>query len=426
MIRMLSYHQWLVLGIFTLGYLCIIFEHLIGINKTTTALLTASFCWIAHFLGPIPFDMDLRHFSEGLSKTSEIVFFLLGALAIVETIHVHGALNVVCRYMRVRSKKGMLWVVGFVSFFLSSVLDNLTSTIVMVVLLRRLLTNREERLIFGSVVVVAANAGGAWTPIGDLTTTMLWSHDKISAQGAIQSLFLPSLGCLLGMLLLAGRMVHGEMPAESECPSSNVQPHAKGVLIFGLTALIAVPLFKCTTQLPPFLGMLTAMCFVWLFTDYLHRHEPNTQQLRMPAVLPCIDLVSILFFLGILLCVNVLKISGILTFFAERIDVLVPAKEWVAVIIGVLSSIVDNVPLVAASMGMYDVALYPIDSSFWKLVAYCAGTGGSMLIIGSAAGIAFMGLERVHFFWYLRRMTIPALFGYVIGIAVYALQMHLF
>jgi len=320
----------------------------------------------------------------------------------------------------------MLWIVGFVSFFLSSVLDNLTSTIVMIVLLRRLLTNREERLIFGGVVVLAANAGGAWTPIGDLTTTMLWSHDKISAQGAIQSLFFPSLGCLIGGLLFAGRMVCGQMPLESECPSANVQPHARGVLVFGLLALVAVPLFKCTTKLPIFLGMLTAMSAVWLFTDYVHRHEPNTQQLRMPAVLPCIDLVSVLFFLGILLCVNVLKISGILTFFAARIDALFPTKEWVAIIIGLLSSIVDNVPLVAASMGMYDVALYPMDSSFWKLVAYCAGTGGSMLIIGSAAGIAFMGLERVHFFWYLRRITIPALFGYAVGIAIYALQVHFF
>jgi len=271
------------------------------------------------------------------------------------------------------------------------------------------------------MVVVAANAGGAWTPIGDVTTTMLWVGGKISALVAIQSLFVPSLVCLVVAVLFASKMVSGKMSNEGECPSKDMAAKAKQVLFYGALALMAVPLAKCLTGLPPFLGMLMAMSFMWLLTDYYHK-VPEEQKLRMSAIFPCIDLVSILFFLGILLSVNVLRIAGILTYFANVIDLYVPAREWVAIIIGAVSSIVDNVPLVAASMGMYDAATYPMDSDFWKLVAFCAGTGGSMLIIGSAAGVAFMGLERVQFFWYMRKASFPALMGYIAGIITYIIQ----
>jgi len=421
---MLTAHQWLVFVFFVIGYLCIIFEHVIGIHKTTSAILTAAVCWIVHFLGPVPYSQDLAQFSVSLSDTSAIVFFLLGALAIVETIHEHGALNLVCHIIRVRTKKGMLWVVAFVTFFLSAILDNLTTTVVMVVLLRRLLYEREERLIFGSAVVIAANAGGAWTPMGDVTTTMLWVQEKLSASVLMGSLLLPSLACLLVSVLYISRYVRGDMAPERVKVSALIQPAARPILIFGMFALAAVPLAKCMTGLPPFLGMLTALAFVWLLTDYFHASDPNRQKLRMPAILPRIDIVSLLFFLGILLSVTVLRIAGILRVLAQQIDAILPVKEWVAVAIGIFSSIVDNVPLVAAAMNMYDAAAYPMDSSFWRLVAYCAGTGGSILIIGSAAGIAFMGLERVNFFWYVRRAAVPALLGYFAGVGVYALQLY--
>ena len=421
----LSAHQWVVFSIFIVGYLCIVFEHVIKVNKTTTALLMASFCWIAHFLGPIPFFEDLRVFSKGLAETSEVVFFLLGALAIVESIHAHGSLNLICSLMRVSSKKAALWLVAIVSFFLSSVLDNLTSTVVMVVLLRKLVHDYEDRIVFGSVVVMAANAGGVWTPMGDVTTTMLWVKGKVTSGGVVQSLFFPSLACLVGSVAVAGRSINGVLQRPEDC-SFEVQPHAKEVLIFGLLALVAVPVLKCTTGLPPFLGILTALSSVWLFTDYIHRGHPDRSKLHMTAVFPYIDIVSLLFFLGILLAVNVLQVAGILTYLANSIDAVVATKEAMAILMGLLSAVVDNVPLVAAAMGMYDLSVYPVDSCFWKLIAYCAGTGGSILIIGSAAGIAFMGLERVKFFWYVRKASLAALCGYFTGIGFYLVQQSIF
>ena len=418
----LSSDQWWVLTFFVIGYLCIIFEHAIGVNKTTSALLTAAACWVAQFAGPAPEATDLALFTEGLAQTASIVFFLLGALVIVETIQVHGGLSLVGNLLRFPTKKVILWVVGFITFFLSSILDNLTTTVVMIMLLRKLIEDREERLIFGSVIVIAANAGGAWTPIGDVTTTMLWVGGQLSTFAMMKILLVPSLACVIVSLLFASRSVKGLMPDRSGIDMT-LQPHAMLILFCGLGALISVPVFRYLTGLPPFMGILTAMAVLWLITDVIHRGHPDRDHLRFSAILPRIDVMSLLFFLGILLSVNVLEIANILQYFAHTLDHLFSSKEVIAVIIGFISSIVDNVPLVAACMGMYDLAAYPMDSSFWTLAAYAAGTGGSLLIIGSAAGVAFMGLEKVDFFWYLKKASIPALAGYLAGIALYWVQL---
>ncbi len=417
----LSSHQWWVLAFFVIGYLCIIFEHTIGINKTTSALLTATVCWIAQFAGPEPHASDLAMFRDGLAQTAQIVFFLLGALAIVETMQVHGGLSLVGNMLRFSSKKASLWMVGLLAFFLSSILDNLTTAIVMIMLLRKLIEDSNQRLIFGSVIVIAANAGGAWTPIGDVTTTMLWVGGQLSTFTMMRQLFLPSIVCVVAALLFAGRLVKGHMPDRSTLDMS-VQPHALLILFCGLGVLMMVPVFRALTGLPPFMGMLTGMAGLWVLTDVLHRGHPDRKHLRFPAILPRIDVTSLLFFLGILLSVNVLEIANILHYFAYRLDALFSTKEVIAVIIGLVSSVVDNVPLVAACMGMYDLATYAMDSPFWTVAAYAAGTGGSLLIIGSAAGVAFMGLEKVDFFWYVRKASLPALAGYVAGLAVYWIQ----
>lgn len=418
----LSVSQYVVFALFVLGYLCIIFEHSIGINKTTSALLTAAACWIAHFAGPIPREQDVITFSEAVSQSSQIVFFLLGALAIIETIRVHGGFTLVSRLFRSHSKRVTLWGIGIVTFFLSSVLDNLTTTVVMIALLRQLIKDHDERLLFGAVVVIAANAGGAWTPIGDVTTTMLWIGGRLSSGSIMTSLFLPSIACLCVALLYVMRNVKGSLaPLRSEA-GSELQPMALPVMITGFVALMFVPILRAFTGLPPFMGMLTALAFLWVLTDVAHSKHPDRENLRMATVFSKIDLMSVLFFLGILLSVSVLDVSGILHFFSTTLDTYVHTKEIIPVIIGCISAVIDNVPLVAACMGMYGTALYPINDTFWMLSAYCAGTGGSMLIIGSAAGVAFMGIEKVDFIWFIRKASVPALLGYGAGIAVYLLQ----
>ena len=420
----LSSSQWLVLALFVIGYLCIIFEHFLGINKTTSALLTATACWWAHFSGPAPLPEDLSIFSTGLANTAQIVFFLLGALAIVETIQAHGGLNLIEKILRFQRKKALLWVVGLITFFLSSILDNLTSTVVMIILMRKLVEDRNDRLIFGGIIVIAANAGGAWTPIGDVTTTMLWMGGQLSTFAMMKSLLLPSVGCLAAALLLAGRSLSGSMP-ERPHEQTREQPHARLILFSGLGALIGVPIIRYITNLPPFMGILTGMACLWMITDIVHRGHPNRDHLRFPAILPRVDIISVLFFLGILMSVEVLEIAGVLQYLSHKLDALFSSKEVIAVVIGGISSIVDNVPLVASCMGMYSLASFPTDSSFWTLIAYTAGTGGSLLIIGSAAGIAFMGLEQVDFFAYLKKSSLPALAGYAAGIAIYALELAL-
>ncbi len=420
----LTHTQWWVLIFFVIGYSAIIFEHKIGINKTTSALLTAAACWIAQFSGPFTQAEDMASFTVGLAEAAQIVFFLLGALIIVETIQVHGGLNLIGNFIRFKSKKSVLWAVGLIAFFLSSILDNLTTTVVMIMLVRKLIDDREERLIFGSLIVIAANAGGAWTPIGDVTTTMLWVGGKLSTLAMMKYLIAPSFGCLLASLFAFSFMVRGNMQSKSTA-GIDLAPGGALILVAGLGALISVPIIRYFTNLPPFMGMLTGMCGLWLLTDFLHRGRSDRDHLKIGGILPRIDIMSLLFFLGILLSVSVLGISGVLRFFAISLDQVFSSKDVIAVIIGFISSIVDNVPLVAACMGMYDMTTFPMDCSFWTLIAFTAGTGGSLLIIGSAAGVAFMGLEKVDFFWYLKKASIPALCGYLFGIFLFILQRSL-
>jgi NhaD family Na+/H+ antiporter len=363
---------------------------------------------------------DLGHH---LGDVSQIIFFLLGAMTLVELIDCHGGFKVITDVIHTSSKKKMLWIIGFVTFFLSAILDNLTTTIVMVSLLRKLISDKEERLTLGALVVIAANAGGAWTPIGDVTTTMLWINGNISTLEVMKSLFIPSICALLIALLFVGRGMKGQYPkilqkAESQAP----EPGARAIFYSGIGALIFVPIFKSLTNLPPFMGILLALGVLWFVTDLMHHDYEGRQHLRVPQILTRIDTSGVIFFLGILLCVGALESVGILRALAVFLDTHVHNLPLIATVIGLVSAVVDNVPLVAATMGMYDLTTYPMDSSLWQLIAYCAGTGGSILIIGSAAGVALMGLEKVDFLWYFRKISWIALISYLGGVAAYLLQ----
>lgn len=408
--------------VFTLGYLAIIFEHTIKVNKATSALLMAVILWAIQFFDPVFAKVASFELNEHLANVAQVVLFLLGALTIVEIISIHGGLEVVAHFIRVHSKRAALIVVGLIAFFLSSILDNLTTTIVMVMMLKKIISNYEDRLFFGGAVVIAANAGGAWTPIGDVTTTMLWVGGQLSTTAMMKSLFLPSLACLGGAFLCLLPQLKGKLERNVEREQSVAEPKGKTVLICGVLSLVFVPIFKGITGLPPYMGILFAMSAMWLLTDLLHGSYTERDHLRVVSILPKVDLSTILFFTGILLAVDALDTAGILRMLANQLDQAIPSKELIAIVIGMISAVVDNVPLVAASMGMYSSTTYPVDSPFWMLIAYCAGTGGSMLIIGSAAGVAFMGLEKVDFFWYVKRVGFAALVGYFAGIGVYALQ----
>ncbi|MDP1880846.1 MAG: sodium:proton antiporter NhaD [Parachlamydiaceae bacterium] len=407
---------------FVIGYLFIAIEHVSKINKTSIALLMAIVCWILQFAsGTASHEKNIEWLGEHMANISQIVFFLLGALTIVEIINAHKGFSILSNAIEPKSKKKLLWTIGFISFFLSSILDNLTTTIIMVTLLRKLLDSNEDRLLLGGTVVVAANAGGAWTPIGDVTTTMLWIGGQLSTVNIIKVLFLPSLVCLVAFLAMIGIFLKGEFTSNPVSVKEEKEPMGNIVFWLGVICLISVPLFKIYTGLPPFMGMMFGLGLMWLFTDFVHTGIPTREHLRVPAIMTSIDVSGVLFFLGILLCIDALQTAGILYNLANWMDNTIGNSEFVAIAIGLASAVVDNVPLVAAVMGMYDLSTYPMDSSFWNLVAYCAGTGGSILVVGSAAGIAFMGLERVQFFWYLRRIGIAAFVGYFAGIGTFKL-----
>lgn len=408
--------------IFIVGYLLITLEHVININKATIAILMAIICWFIQFINPHwdhQYNMD--SLSYHLADISQIVFFLLGALAIVETINAHKGFNVISDSIHLTTKRGLLWVVGLLAFFLSAILDNLTTTIVMLSLLRKLLDESEDRLLIGGAIVVAANAGGAWTPIGDVTTTMLWIGGQISTSAVIQELFLPSLACMIAAFAYLSIFLKGNFSArELHSHEKKTEPKAMLVFFLGVALLISVPIFKVLTGLPPFMGMLLALGIIWAVTDFIHQDYEDREHLRVTHVLSKIDLAGTLFFfLGILLCIDALDTAKILSSLAEWFSINVGNTNIIAVLIGLASAVVDNVPLVAASMGMYSLVEFPQDHPFWQMIAYCAGTGGSILIIGSAAGVVYMSMEKASFFWYLKRISIPALLGYAAGIAVY-------
>jgi NhaD family Na+/H+ antiporter len=412
-----------ILVVFVVGYFAIVFEHVVGVNKTASALLMAVITWMFLFLaeGSSIAEKTIL-LGMQLGEVSQIIFFLLGAMTLVELIDSHHGFKIITDFIQTNSKRKLLWIMGFVAFFLSAILDNLTTTIVMVSLLRKLVPDHYERITLGSMIVVAANAGGAWTPIGDVTTTMLWIKGNISTLAVMKSLFIPSFLSLILTLILFGWNLKGRVPALA-LRAQQATPEIGARVIFwcGLGGLIFVPIFRALTGLPPFMGMLIALGFLWLLTDLMHQKKER-RHLLVPHILTRIDTSGVLFFFGILLCIGSLDAIGLLHELATFLDRQIGNVTIIATLIGLLSAVVDNVPLVAAGMGMYDLATYPMDSHLWQLLAYCAGTGGSILLIGSAAGIALMGMEKVHFFWYLKRVSTIALVSYLFGIGVYLLQ----
>jgi Na+/H+ antiporter NhaD/arsenite permease-like protein len=368
-----------------------------------------------------------HHLTEHIGEISGILFFLMGAMTIVELIDAHDGFEIITTRVLTRDKRKLLWIICILTFFLSAVLDNLTTTIVMVSLLRKLLPSGHARLLFVSMVVVSANAGGAWSPIGDVTTTMLWIGGQITSMSTILHLILPSIFCLLIPLLIVHFRLKGSFEKMGAPQTSQLlsTPKERNIVFsVGVLSLLFVPVFKSITHLPPYMGILGALGCMWIITEIIHhgKDESDKDKLSVLYALRKIDMPSILFFLGILLAIGVLQHTGTLASLASWMDDVIPSMEVVVIIIGMLSAIVDNVPLVAAAMSMYDMSQYPVDSFFWQFLAYCAGTGGSMLIIGSAAGVAAMGLEKINFFWYVKNVSWLAFIGFIMGALVYVLQ----
>lgn len=416
-------YAYVMIVVFIIGYIFITIEHYTGINKATVALMMAVITWTLQFLDPHwTGEYNQTFLGHHLSNISQVVLFLLSALTIVEIISIHKGFNVIANFIQFQSKRKLLWIVGFITFFLSAILDNLTTTVVMVSLLRKLIDDGEERLIMGGAVVIAANAGGAWTPIGDVTTTMLWIGGQVSTLKIMKSLFLPSLVCLVTALAIFSTFVKGKFERkEIHFEAEKTEPMGKFIFYLGIACLIFVPVFRIITGLPPFMGMLFGLSAMWLVTDILHCKYDDRIHLRVPYVLGKIDLSGTLFFLGILLCIDALDTAKILEHLAVFLNDTIGNTTLIATAIGLASAVVDNVPLVAATMGMYDLAQYPMDHHLWEMIAYAAGTGGSILLIGSAAGVAFMGMEHVNFIWYTKKITFPATVSYFAGIIVYQL-----
>ena len=416
-----------IAAIFVLAYAAIALEHPIGVNKSASALLGAGLLWTVYAIATGDHAVVGRQLDESVASTAQIVFFLIGAMTIVEVVDAHDGFEVITSRIGTTSQVRLIWLIGFVTFFLSSILDNLTTTIVMVSLIQRLVARRDDRLLFASLIVIAANAGGAWTVIGDVTTTMLWIGGQISPLKIMGSVFLPSLVNLLVPLAFISLTLRGRTIA---APSKDgglqgVDPFERNVMFYlGLGVLIAVPAFKTLTHLPPFMGVLLGLGVVWLVGEIVHRNKEEhvRQPLTLAHALTRIDMGSIVFFVGILLAVACLEHAGLLSMLAKWLDSAIGRQDVIVIVLGLLSAVIDNVPLVAATMGMYDLAHFPTDSFLWEFIAYCAGTGGSILIIGSAAGVAAMGLERIEFLWYARRIAGPALAGYLAGAVLYIAQ----
>jgi len=421
--------------IFIIAYAAIALEHPLKVNKSASALIGAGLLWTIYALSTGDHHLVSEQLGESLMGTAQIVFFLMGAMTIVEVVDAHNGFDVITSRINTTSLTTLLWMVGFVTFFLSAVLDNLTTTIVMISLMKKLLDRHDDRLFFAGIIVIAANAGGAWTPIGDVTTTMLWIGGQITTLAIMKGVFLASLINMLVPLaitsyFLKGKQVISPDKLQPECGERIRTTPFEQKLMFrmGIGILICVPVFKTVTHLPPFMGILFGLGILWLVGELIHRQKIDEakEHLTLVRALKQIDMSSIVFFIGILLAVAVLEHTHILTNLAGWLTRTVGREDVIVTIIGLVSAIVDNVPLVAASMGMYSLAQYPPDAFLWEFMAYCAGTGGSILIIGSAAGVAAMGLEKIHFFWYVKRISGLALIGYFGGIAAYIAQYRLF
>ena len=418
----------LIITIFALGYIAIALEHKIKLNKAASALITGVLCWVVYIVFMPDKQIINEQLTGHLGELSGVLFFLLSAMTIVELIDSHDGFNIITDRITQTNKKSLIWIVGFITFFLSAILDNLTTTIVMISLLRKLIKDDKDRLFFVGTVVIAANAGGAWSPIGDVTTTMLWIGGQITAFKIMGKLILPSLVCLVVPLTFISFKLSGKVERTENINSTQrtslPEKEQKIVLFSGISVLILVPVFKALTNLPPYMGILFGLGILWIITEVLHwsKDEENKHNLSVVHALHKIDTSTILFFLGILIAISALQSTGILMKLAHFMTVSIGNESIIVISIGLLSSIVDNVPIVAAVQGMYDLTQYPTDHFFWEFLAYCAGTGGSALIIGSAAGVAAMGMGKVNFFWYLKKISWLALIGFFSGAFIYILQ----
>jgi Na+/H+ antiporter NhaD/arsenite permease-like protein len=421
---------FLIITVFIVGYLAIALEHSVNINKAATALITGVLCWTIFIIDSGSSHTVNEELLHHLGEIGSILFFLLGAMTIVELIDSHNGFSIITRQINTTSKSRLLLIVSFITFFLSAILDNLTTTIVMVSLCTKLLSEKEDRLWFAGMIVIAANAGGAWSPLGDVTTTMLWIGGQITAMNIIKQLFLPSLiASAIPMLIMMYRFRGKKIVAMEKATSSNTEKReGKIILITGLGFLVFVPLFKTVTHLPPFMGMLLALGCMWIITTVIHKkkEERLMQRYSVAGALQKIDTPSILFFLGILLAVAALQSNGLLKEAATHLNAFFKNDYLIGTALGLLSALVDNVPLVAAAQGMYDLTTYPTDHPFWEFLALTTGTGGSAIIIGSAAGVAAMGIEAINFMWYLKRISWLALIGFFAAIVVFLLERMLF
>ena len=423
-----------IIAIFFIGYLCITTEHQIKVDKTISALAMAVICWtilkvfnldVLEVLNGVLVPVDIANNSNAidealrhhLAETSEILFFLIGAMTIVEIIDMHRGFEIIKRMIRTRSKVKLLWIIGVIAFFLSAIIDNLTTTIILITIVRKLIPDQKERIWYASLIVIAANAGGAWSPIGDVTTTMLWVKNKVSAAKLVEYVFIPATVCLIVPLFVASFLpvFKGKIDT-SNSEESITYKSSMPVLVIGFISIIFVPIFKSITHLPPYIGMLFTLATMWFISEKLkpirELSSTDKDKFSIHRALERIEFSSILFFLGILLAVASLQTIGTLFSFAETLNETIPSTNVVILLLGFASAVIDNVPLVAASMGMFQE---PMDSGLWHYIAYAAGTGGSLLIIGSAAGVVAMGMEKINFFWYVKNILWIALLGFVLG-----------
>ncbi len=421
--------------IFVLGYLAIALEETIHINKTASALITGVLCWTAYVLYSADSEIVVEELAGHVGEISEILFFLLGAMTIVELIDAHEGFAIITERIKTRDPISLLWIICILTFFLSALLDNLTTSIVMVSLLRKIMPEGEQRKLMAGMIIIAANSGGAWSPIGDVSTTMLWIGGQVTTTAIITNLILPSMVSLAVPLLYMTFAMKSSLKAVPVMSGDDTAPKfdaSNGVsrgqgrlmLIAGIIGLLFVPAFKTVTHLPPYMGMLLSLGALWVLSELIHKDKDEEDRIPYtPAyALSKIDVPSILFFLGILAAVGVLEATEVLSDLAGRLDAMVGNLDVIVVVIGAVSAIVDNVPVVAAAMGMYSMDTYPTDHKLWEFMAYCAGTGGSMLVIGSAAGVAVMGIEKLDFVWYLKRIALLAMMGYLAGAGVYLLM----
>lgn len=433
----------LIVIVFVIGYALIALEHPLNLDKAASAILTGVICWLilAYGFHAMPAGLEstgntteiLEHsLFEHLGEIAGILFFLLGAMTIVELVDVHDGFRVITDLIHTTNRVRLLWIISWVTFFLSAALDNMTTAIIMCALIRRLVSQKKNMWLLGGFVIIAANAGGAWSPIGDVTTIMLWIGGQVSSISIIEAIIAPSIVCLLVPLIVASFLLKGKLESK-EITDENLKdkpiwsPWEKKLMFaLGGLALLSVPVFKYLTHFPPYMGVLLALGVLWYITEFLHRgKEKETQrEYSVSSILRRIDMPSILFFLGILLAVGALDTSGHLNLAANVLNDTIGNIYLINTVIGLLSAIVDNVPLVAAAMGMYDLGTYHMDHPFWESLAYCAGTGGSVLIIGSAAGVASMGILKIDFLWYLKNISFYALIGYLSGILTYYLISH--